>query len=435
MNRKKSFTILGAGLAGLSTAFFLKKDYQIFEKENSPGGLCRSREFNGYIFDYDGHLLHFRNKEILNLVQKLLGDNLISIKRNSWISSFGNYTRYPFQANLFGLPKDVLKECLFGFVETQLNGRNKKAQQPNLKQWILRNFGSGISRHFMLPYNNKFWTIAPERLSAEWVDGYIPMPSLKEVLNGAIGQNKKSFGYNSQFWYPRHGGIEKLICAFRRGLGDQIHTLHQARRIDLSKRTVSFQNGSKVKFTNLISTLPLPELLKIMPRLPAKVSRAAGNLRYTSIFCLNLGIARPEITNRHWVYFPEKEFIFFRLGSPSSFSSTVAPQGKSSLYVEVAYAQDQPIDKSKMVKRILQDLYKTKILAPADTIEVCDPLEIKYGYIIYDKNYSLSTKVIHEYLNQQRVYSIGRYGRWKYMSMEQAILDGKETAFDQRIIS
>ncbi|MBL7196853.1 MAG: FAD-dependent oxidoreductase [Candidatus Omnitrophica bacterium] len=426
---KKSKTlIIGAGLAGLSASFFLKRDYQIFEKETTPGGLCRSRHFNGYTFDYDGHLLHFRDKDILNLVQKLMGGNLICTRRDSWINSFGCYTRYPFQANLFGLPKNVIKECVLGFIDAQLNGNVNKYNQTNFKQWTLRTFGPGIARHFMLPYNNKFWTIPAHRLTREWVDGYIPIPSIKDVLGGTIAQSKKRFGYNAQFWYPRKGGIENLIFALRRRIKNNIHTLHQVAEIDLKTRTVTFCNGRKARFINLISTLPLPEMLKLIPHLPPKIKAALSKLKYTSVFCLNLGVARGNISDKHWVYFPEKKIIFFRVGFPHNFSSALVPPGKSSLYAEVSYSPDRPVNKKDLVKRILKDLRKVEILSAADTIEVCEPVDIEYAYIIYDRNYTESTKTIREYLNQHHIYPIGRYGRWKYMTMEDTILDGKKIA-------
>lgn len=417
--------ILGAGLSGLSAAYFLENDYQIFEKEANPGGLCRSRQINGYTFDYDGHLLHFRNQEALDLVRGLLGDNLQPIKRNSWISSFGCYTRYPFQANLFGLPKNIVRECVLGFINARLNGNINNRNQANFRQWILHTFGPGIARHFMLPYNNKFWKTPAHKLSCEWLDGYVPVPSLKELLNGTISESKKRFGYNTQFWYPKQGGIENLIFALQRHIKNNIHTLHQATEIDLKQGTVTFQNRRKVRFAKLISTIPLPEILKLIRPLPANVKAALNKLKYTSIFCLNLGVARESISDKHWIYFPEKKFVFFRVGFPTSFSSSVAPAGKTSLYVETAYSPERPINRKSLVKRILKDLNKTQILSSGDTLEVCDPLDIKYGYIIYDKNYTESTEIIHRYLNRHQIYSIGRYGRWKYMSMEEAILDGK----------
>ncbi|MBN3037905.1 MAG: FAD-dependent oxidoreductase [Candidatus Omnitrophica bacterium] len=431
MAKEQKFIILGAGLSGLSAAYFLKEDYLIFEKESTPGGLCRSRHIKGYTFDYDGHLLHFKNKAMLELVRRLLGRELISVKRNSWVASFGDFTRYPFQANLYGLPRHIVKECIFGFLDARLNGYMHRSDYDNFKHWIIHTFGEGIAKHFMLPYNNKFWTVPAQRLTCEWVKNYIPVPTIKDVLNGTIAQSKKRFGYNAKFWYPLNGGIERLVLAFQKQIKGEIYTQHQVTQIDLDRKNVTFQNEKKLKFENLISTIPLPEMLKLIPRLPTKIKTALGKLRYSSIFCLNLGIARGNLSDKHWIYFPEKKFVFFRVGFPSSFSSEVVPQGKSSIYAEVSYSPNRPPDKEYLSDRILEDLAKAGILSCADAIEVCDPLDIKYGYIIYDHNYKANIKTIQEYLNQHHVYLIGRYGRWKYMAMEDAILDGKNIA--QRI--
>src|SRR3989338_7951047 len=100
---KKRILILGAGLAGLSAAWHLQKkgiDCQLFEKEPEVGGLCRSKKINNFIFDYSGHLLHFKHKYTFNLVRNLLGNDLLKHQRSAWIYSYGKCTRYPFQANL-----------------------------------------------------------------------------------------------------------------------------------------------------------------------------------------------------------------------------------------------------------------------------------------------------------------------------------------------
>lgn len=428
MVKKEQFIVLGGGLSGLSAAYFLKGACEVFEKESHVGGLCRSRHIGGYIFDYDGHLLHFRNKGVLELVQNLTGGSLGKIKRNSWIASFGGLTRYPFQANLYGLPTHIAKECIFSFLDARLNGYRYKPVPDNFKQWIFHTFGKGIAKYFMLPYNSKFWRVPMHTLTTEWVNTYIPIPTIKDVLSGTLARSKKHFGYNAKFWYPRSGGIENLVFAFEKKIKSSIHTNHCATKIDLEKKRVCFDNGKKIGFNSLISTIPLPEMLTLIPQLPAKIKTALKKLKYTSIFCLNLGIDREGISNKHWIYFPERRFSFFRVGFPTTFSSSVAPKGKSSLYAEVSYAPHRPPDKKKVIKKIIDDLRKAEILRSDDVIEVHDALDIKYAYVVYDHDYAKSTKVIREYLNQHHVYLIGRYGNWKYMAMEDSILDGKNIA-------
>src|SRR5262245_7621099 len=99
--------ILGAGLTGMSAALSLKDagvDHRIFERLPYAGGHAITVEDSGYRFDRTGHLLHLRDEEIRARVLSWLDGDVVSISRRSRIWSHGVYTRYPFQANTFGLP-------------------------------------------------------------------------------------------------------------------------------------------------------------------------------------------------------------------------------------------------------------------------------------------------------------------------------------------
>jgi UDP-galactopyranose mutase len=98
------------------------------------------------------------------------------------------------------------------------------------------------------------------------------------------------------------------------------------------------------------------------------------------------------------------------------------------LYAEVAYSQNKPIDKRKIEQQIIQDLIKANIITRSDQIKTLDYVDIKYGYVIYDSSYSQIMPRILSFLKRHNIFSIGRYGRWQYMSMEDAILDGMKTA-------
>ena len=50
------------------------------------------------------------------------------------------------------------------------------------------------------------------------------------------------------------------------------------------------------------------------------------------------------------------------------------------------------------------------------------------AYVIMDSAYGQARDTILNWLNQQHIYSIGRYGAWMYDSMEGAIIQGRETA-------
>ena len=103
--------ILGGGLAGLSAGYH--SNGTIFEEKSNVGGHTRSSYKNGFIFDEGIHVLHTKNEYVLNLVEEINAD--LDIRdRNAWIFSHGAMTRFPFQANTYGLPINIVKDCLLG---------------------------------------------------------------------------------------------------------------------------------------------------------------------------------------------------------------------------------------------------------------------------------------------------------------------------------
>lgn len=141
--------IIGAGLTGLSTAYHLEKngffDYSIYEKEKEIGGLCRSVSQNGFTFDFTGHLLHINDPYFNKLIDDIVGkENLNLIFRRSFVYSNNVFVNYPFQSNLYGLPIEVIVECIEEFVKRPKNKKNTKS----FYDWVLKNFGAGIAKHF-----------------------------------------------------------------------------------------------------------------------------------------------------------------------------------------------------------------------------------------------------------------------------------------------
>jgi len=429
LRSQKRVLILGAGIAGLSAAWHLRQKgvpCLVFEKEGEVGGLCRSKKIRGFTFDYSGHLLHFKKPYVFRLIQNLLHGRLAKHERSAWVYSQTSYTRYPFQSNLFGLPPEIRRECLSGFV--QARKKNRTGTSKDFSDWIYRTFGKGIARHFMIPYNAKFWTLPPEDMTCEWLDGMVPVPSVREVTLGSKRDSKKQIGYNAEFWYPKRGGIDQVPLAFLSGIKD-IFTGSRITKIDLEKKEIQIASGGREKFDHLISTIPLPEIVPMVPRLPESIRDAARKLRWNSILNLNLGYQHgKDAPRQHWAYFPGKMTSFFRVGFPHHFSSGIAPERKKALYAEVSYSKTKPIERSAMIARIISDLKNVGIFSDATKICCEDINDIEYGYPIYDHHYRSSRETILGFLNERCVIPCGRYGSWRYMSMEDAILDGKRAA-------
>jgi len=415
---------IGGGISCLAAARAHRGDAILLERDQRPGGLCRSDSVEGFSFDRTGHLLHLRDPRVRTLIKRLLHGNLRELTRDSWIFSHGVYTRYPYQAHFYGLPARVVAECLLGVFRAQ--GRRQRAKPANFAAWVRDRFGEGVARHFMFPYNRKLWTVAPASLTTEWLQRFVPRPDLEQVVRGAFEDLPDQSGYNARFFYPRRGGIEVLPAALARGVA-KMECGVDVREIDIKARRLVTGSGDRVGFGRLVSCVPLPELIKMIRPVPERVRKAAGKLRWSSVYNLNMGL-RGVRTDRHWVYVPEERFALYRFGFANNFSANVAPRGAANIYCEAAYSKRRPIDQKKVKKRVVDDLLAMRVIESRKDIILTHEFRLPYAYVTYDKNRRRSVGILLKFLQSHDIYSIGRYGRWEYGSMEDAISQGLELA-------
>lgn len=420
--------IIGAGLTGISAAYHLEQkgffDYAIFEKESVIGGLCGTVQQDGFTFDFTGHYLHASDPYFRSMIETLVGmENLNTINRKSYIYSHDTYTRYPFQINLFGLPEDVIAECIEGFVQRP-QSRKKPATFPD---WVMHNFGPGFGKHFFFPFQRKIFGYDLKKITASWTGRFVPSTSLQQIIRGSIKDSiDDSIGYNAHFLYPKQGGIVYWVQKIADQLINPIRTQYCVKSINIKHKIVEFTNGHSEPYEQLISTMPLDRLLTLADESPSmSLKTATKNLVCNSVINFNIGVNRPELSEKHWIYFPETKFPFYRMGFPSNCSSKMTPPGCSSLYGEFSH-----VGKSKQwVNQTLKDsLTATKKLFNISNHEIVTQkiMPISHAYVIYDAWRERNLPKIHARLEEQSIYSIGRYGEWKYSSMQEAVLDGKK---------
>ncbi len=419
--------IIGAGLTGLSVARHLKNgSYRIFEKEDAPGGLCRSITVDGFTFDYTGHLLHCKHASTRRMLSRVLKGGLTEVTRKAAIYCRGTFLPYPFQANLFGLPKEVIYECVFGFLEKQLE---KKPLRKNstFKDWITHAFGEGMARHFFIPYNEKLWRTDLRNLTSDWASWSVPRPTLEEVVRGALGITNTGMGYNASFLYPSKGGIGLLPDALSASLKN-LQTGTELVGLNAKKKKLFFSDGKELTYDRLVSTIPLPELLTKIEDLPKTYTQAAPKLSFVSVQNLNIGVNRKNVSDYHWIYFPEPEFPFYRVGFYSNFSDKVAPKNTSSLYVEISTTRRKKKDFAALQEQAVGALQRCGILKKGDRIIVSNYQDIDYAYVIYDRFRQHTLPGVERYLNRHGIISAGRYGAWQYSAMEDSLVAGREIA-------
>lgn len=419
-----SIVILGAGLAGLSAAYHLRKDYEIFEAESEAGGLCRSVKEDGFVFDYGPHLFFSKDKYFCKFLNDLMDKEIHELESSPGQFSFGTYLRYPYNVNLYGAPVDKIKECILGFVDVMMN--KNRGKPSNYYEWCLYNYGKGYAYNFMFPYAKKIWTVHPKILTTDWIGKRIFMPTLEQILEGALHKAEHQLNYITTFKYPIKGGMSSFIAKLVKKV-KPIHFNKKAIRIDIQNKKIYFQDGDSVSYKRIISSVPLPEVIKMIPDAPPSIREASKGLVNNSVFIINIGVNRSDLSEFQWIYFDGKE-PFYRIHFPHMLSRFNSPRGNGAISIEIAYSKFRPINREGIVESTIKELQRAGILKSSDRIIYKDVREIKYAYVIYDHNRRSSVKKIRDYLHRHDIETCGRFGEWAYLWMDQSVLSGKRAA-------
>ncbi|MFC2091812.1 protoporphyrinogen/coproporphyrinogen oxidase [Elusimicrobiota bacterium] len=431
--------IIGAGLTGLSAAENLKNKLdRIFEKDLSCGGLAQTKELHGnFRHDITGHFLHLHDDKIEKKVHELFKNSdskLLQVERKSYVFRNNTFIPFPFQSHLNYLPDDIRKECILGFLKSL---ESNKTKSHNFHEWMIARYGDGITEYFMRPYNEKIWKYPLKEIKSDVVRRFFPDPSPEEIIAGALSDRISVKGYNAVFYYPQRG-ISELTARFMGKIDDKkIFTETEVKKVLINKKRIITDKKEEFDYDYLISTCPLKELvLKIIEPKPRRLTAYAEKLRHTSVLNINLewkgtpGKKVPKGT--HWLYFPEKKYLFYRVGFLPAVSEKMAPKGCFSCYTEIAYKENYlPSTHKKwmsIAETVKEQLKEAGIIPKGVNIHN-GPIEpIKYAYVLYDDNWKKARTYILSRLEEKGIFSGGRYGAWEYSSMDQAIKWGEKLA-------
>lgn len=527
--------IIGAGPTGLSAAYHYGKNCLLIEQNDRVGGWCRSIEDHGFTFDYAGHIMFSNDPYVHELYKLLLGDNVHWQNREAWIFSKNVYTRYPFQGALYGLPPQVIKECIVGAVEArfgslkskaddqlrklsggnasltgtaQMNGHangqsnghsnghtnghanghslghanghakanghactNGKvrdccadgiaestlkttaapsplttpASEPqNFEDFIYKVWGKGIAKHFAIPYNKKLWAVDLQEMETSWLGGRVPLPDLEEMIQGALEPVPPPMGPNARFGYPLKGGFQALMNGFLPFIQDRLLLNTRIVAVSPSAKALTLSTGQTLSYETLISTMPLPILIRMMgEEVPERVRHAAAMLRHTSVKCVNIGVVRPHITDKHWIYYPE-DTVFHRIFVQGNASPYCNPDGQEGqpggggfgFTCEITYSPQKPLpcDGQELIDLCICDARRAGFLREDDRIICGNVVDMPFAYVIYDHDRPRNIAVIKEWLSQHDIILVGRYSEWEYFNSDHAFLAGKRGAEEAKTL-
>jgi protoporphyrinogen oxidase len=417
--------VIGGGLAGLTAARTLQQraqDFLLLERCPTLGGLTRTVEVGEFCFDYTGHFLHLRRYPTPADIPFAGQDNQdwIRVDRKSSCYVGGKFVTAPIQYNMRELPSSLRAECVDSYENRPTNtGR----QNESFHDYIVNGFGERLADLFLIPQNEKTMAISLDRLSISAVRRFFPAPDEALVRRGIQMGSAGALGYNANFWYPKTGGIGHLVNGLRSGL-DNCVVNQDVAAIDLDARTLTTKTGKTYCWSVLFSSMPLKQLCNITN--DEELVIAAGKLSHSSTISFNIGLRRellPEFRDIHWIYVPDRDIPFYRVGFYSNISQGTCAPGYSALYVEVGMSPEQ-VDRTDLVKdlqpKVLRSLEKMGWIKSQDIVcVVTHTLRCAYVHHTSDRD-----EVVTAILNRLRgsnIFPIGRYGLWDYTSMEDSM--------------
>jgi protoporphyrinogen oxidase len=250
------------------------------------------------------------------------------------------------------------------------------------------------------------------------------------MVRGALttDTDETNHHYLTRFRYPRQGGFG----AFMKRLADGAPVVysHDVTEVDVVAKRIRCANGEEAGYDTLVSSLPLPELIRRIPQTPLDVRQAADRLSCSSVVLVSLGVDRADLSPFHWFYIYDEDIPFARVNLPHNVAPTCAPEGCGGIQAEIYFSRYKPLWASieELTEQTIAGLTRIGVLRPDDTILARDARIIRYANVIFDHDRRPALDVVHGFLKDQNIHYCGRYGEWAYFWTDDAILSGKHVA-------
>lgn len=431
---KLDYIVLGGGLAGLSfSANINSEKIRVIEKLNEPGGLVRSIKIDDFWFDSVVHLLHFQNDEDKNNLNKFISDEFYTIHQNANVITEVGETKFPFQLNLGFLPKEIAEKCASDYIESVKFQSNKI---NNFKEWLKQSFGEEMCNVFFYPYNEKFWKRPLESIAPKNINWTIQQLNSKKNIKVLASNKNNEEAYNFNSLYPItkknsskkcmgiltdniYNSIEKKVL-----LNEEVQELNIEDRYVISKT----KNNELKKYyysKSCISTIPLPELLKITtPEIQKSYEFKSTGVIYAMVMLKGEKYKSEELSS----YYASSEYVFSRVIFMQNFDTNSAPTGFWSLMTEITYNTSISPNLEQLESEIKENLLNLKLVKSSEDFIKIHFESHPYAYNVFEKNTKRNVDDISRLYQSKDIHLLGRYGKWQYISMAQGYTEALKMA-------
>ena len=401
-SQHRRYAIIGAGISGLSVARMLNGRGQsttVYEKESSPGGLVRCERVEGVLYHcVGGHVFNSRSKTVLDWFwQQIEKADFAPATRHAVVSlADGTRVDYPIENHLYQMPAGMRASVLDDLLHIVQIGY---PEDTNFADFLRHRFGETLYREYFAPYNRKIWRRSLADVPLDWLEGKLPMPTVREILAANIGQEKEMKMVHSTFHYPRINGSQHIANSLARGLDIRYNCpVTELTRCN-GKWSICGETFDAVIFCGNVKALPgmVQSTGITLPRVET--------LQYhgtTSVLC------EVEANPYSWIYMPSDAHEAHRIICTGNFAASNSPAGICSATIEFS----KEMDKEEILEQLQRIPFSPRYITHRYT---------PCTYPVQDgetRNIIESAKVA---LAPHGIYLLGRFAEWEYYNMDAAM--------------
>jgi protoporphyrinogen oxidase len=444
----KKIAIIGAGPAGLTAGYLLgKSGVPVVILEADPqyvGGIARTAQYKGYLFDIGGHRFFSKSKEVEDLWTELLPHDMLVRPRSSRIFYNGKFFAYPLKATeaLFKLGVIESARCMLSYAKARLF----PVKNPrSFEDWVSNQFGARLFNIFFKTYTEKVWGMSCKEISADWAAQRIQGLSLATAVINALVPKRRPKDSSQvvktlidTFRYPRRGpGMMWEACAARiREMGGEVrlgmtvvgcHFDAAARRWTVSYEDSNGQRHS-VEADHVISSAPIRQLVNgITPPMSEAARSAANALRYRDFLTVVLILKDRGAVSDNWIYIHDPGVRVGRIQNFKSWSPEMIPDPAMACYglEYFCFEHDELWDApdADLIELGRRELATIGLAKAEDVVDGCVVRQRK-AYPVYDDEYARHVETIRAELERSypNLHLVGRNGMHKYNNQDHAMM-------------
>lgn len=414
--------ILGAGISGLSAAYFLQShadkpnlEIEVFEASKRAGGMARSFNWHGVWCDIAPHRLYTQDKQLLEELMQLVPMHMELRKskifiQGKWITDPVN----PFEILRKFFPGKSLS-ILLSYLKAKLL---RTGDGKSFEGLVLNKFGTGLNEFFFKPYSEKLFGIPSSQISAEWGKRKIRVSGFRDMLK------KDTKLYFDSFYYPNCGGYGAISETLYHRVSDKVQLETAVTGVSLNRDagndgrnySCTFEASDGKQFTRdydvLISTLPITTFAQFFGQ--------QLDLSFRPARLLYLNVNRADLTGMHWFYIADAAYRVNRVAEFKNFSRDHDAADNTVICVEVTDQENFSID------NIIGELERAGVLS-ADDVTNSMMIDIANAYPVYDLNYADERSRAQELFSQYPgIYLLGRNAQFSHVDVDEIFSAAKK---------